>query len=381
MMRAKIFIVICCIFFVSAFIYFQSSKNIYKKIASEDSVYEELTRAFEETHQYFRNLGDKEALLLNKYELFKEKLPLLTELSQNQQEHIIDMYMYLALYFKKFQEGLDDLQNLEKVWNVSVSDYLLRQKIKFYLLLHQFKEIKELNLVVHEAYSTALLEVFDFLKRGDLSSMQDFVEGLRQMDQVSYDYFQRAVIVEKARKYIVSDDLNSLEELKQENNGDDLFMEEITALETQKQFLGEKIVFPASYDSNNHVLKISENNKITLLFVWGTFCPYCKMDLKKLVKLYEMKEEYNLEIIGLAFSTSAEQLRFYPLNINFPQILLDDEKNAECAQYAGQLLEALMLRGVPQILVLNPQGQLVLISDFNLFDEVLISNLLELKGK
>ena len=78
MMRAKIFIVICCIFFVSAFIYFQSSKNIYKKIASEDSVYEELTRAFEETHQYFRNLGDKEALLLNKYELFKEKLPLLT---------------------------------------------------------------------------------------------------------------------------------------------------------------------------------------------------------------------------------------------------------------------------------------------------------------
>ena len=92
--------------------------------------------------------------------------------------------------------------------------------------------------------------------------------------------------------------------------------------------------------------------KPVILFFWTTWCPYCRVELKKLNQQYssQMAKE-GITVLGINVSESENKVRRffkgYPLNF---RILLDKD---------GLLADKYGLMGVPTYIFLDKSGQVI----------------------
>ena len=95
----------------------------------------------------------------------------------------------------------------------------------------------------------------------------------------------------------------------------------------------------------------SYKGKPVILFFWTTWCPYCRVELRKLNQQYSQMAKEGITILGVDVSESENKVqRFfkgYPLNF---KMLLDK---------FGLLADKYDLMGVPTYVFLDKTGQVI----------------------
>jgi peroxiredoxin len=93
----------------------------------------------------------------------------------------------------------------------------------------------------------------------------------------------------------------------------------------------------------------SYKGKPVMLFFWTTWCPYCRVELKKLNQQYPLMVQEGIAIFGVNVSEPEYKVQrfFQGYQLNF-KILLDK---------AGLLADKYGLMGVPTFIFLDKAGQ------------------------
>ncbi len=100
-------------------------------------------------------------------------------------------------------------------------------------------------------------------------------------------------------------------------------------------------------DGNEHTLS-DYKGKVVLINFWTIYCPSCRREISKLVKLREKYKDEELVILGVGFDRKSNNLKvFRDINkINY-HVLIGDEET----------LKKYKLRGVPTTYIMNKKGE------------------------
>lgn len=135
---------------------------------------------------------------------------------------------------------------------------------------------------------------------------------------------------------------------------------EAEALKQAKATLASFQPYPFSFelpDLDGQPVKLDEiRGKITIVDVWGTWCPPCRIELPHFVDLYERYHDRGLEIVGVTYeqTTSNEQAtakvrEFLEKEIKLPyRLVLGDE---------ATMVKMEPFEGFPTTLFLDATGQ------------------------
>lgn len=106
-------------------------------------------------------------------------------------------------------------------------------------------------------------------------------------------------------------------------------------------------------DLSGQVVNISNyQGKPVILFFWTTWCPYCRVELKKLNQQYPLMTKEGIVILGINVNESDYKVKrfFKGYALNF-KILLDKD---------GLLANKYDLMGVPTYIFLDKTGEIIL---------------------
>ncbi len=101
-------------------------------------------------------------------------------------------------------------------------------------------------------------------------------------------------------------------------------------------------------DGNEHTLS-DYKGKVVLINFWTIYCPSCRREMSKLIKLREKYKDEELVFLGVGFDRKSSNLKvFRDVNkINY-DVLVGDE----------QTLKKYKIRGVPTTFIMNKKGEL-----------------------
>lgn len=137
------------------------------------------------------------------------------------------------------------------------------------------------------------------------------------------------------------------------------------------------------FDGNIH--KYSEdyqNNNLTILYQWASWCPYSKAFTPKLVSAYEKYKDVGLKILGIVdyYSDTEEDVSssITNLGITWPNISEIcyygepwDYNNPQYNEKNNVVIPMRLFSGTPKLFAINQQGELVLESFFADYDDLL----------
>lgn len=103
----------------------------------------------------------------------------------------------------------------------------------------------------------------------------------------------------------------------------------------------------ADLDGNKVALKDFQD-KVIALFFWATWCPYCRKEVPKLVKLNQEFNDKGLVILAIDYNENVNKLKQFAQknSINY-KILIDK---------TGEVFETYGIPGVPVVMFLDKQG-------------------------
>ncbi|MDX1479919.1 MAG: TlpA disulfide reductase family protein [Saprospiraceae bacterium] len=96
------------------------------------------------------------------------------------------------------------------------------------------------------------------------------------------------------------------------------------------------------------------NDKITVMSFWATWCAPCKRELDALMEFYpDWQESYNAEILAITIDNARALAKVKPLVVQkgWPYEILSDPNQ--------ELQQALNFQAIPQTFVLNREGEIV----------------------
>lgn len=90
------------------------------------------------------------------------------------------------------------------------------------------------------------------------------------------------------------------------------------------------------------------SGKVIALFFWATWCPYCRRETTKLIKLKQEFKDRNLEILAINYREDIKKLKQFAIkqDINY-RILLDKK---------GEVFKLYNIAGVPGVIILDRKG-------------------------
>jgi thiol-disulfide isomerase/thioredoxin len=154
------------------------------------------------------------------------------------------------------------------------------------------------------------------------------------------------------------------------------------AREHARELLSQNKPFPFSFElpglSGKRVSLADFQGKITIVDVWGTWCPPCRMEIPHFIKLYKRYHDRGLEIVGINYERAAddakakEMVREFVTKQGIPyRCVIGDEKTQE---------QIPMFEGYPTTLFLGRDGavRLKVVGYHSFLDlDAIVSNLLE----
>lgn len=106
--------------------------------------------------------------------------------------------------------------------------------------------------------------------------------------------------------------------------------------------------------SNVDISKYSDNEKITVISFWATWCTPCKKELNNISEIYEeWVDDYDVEVVAISIddSRSTSKVKAYINGQGWDfEVLLDSNSD---------LKRALNFQTVPFTLLLNQEGEIV----------------------
>ena len=99
-----------------------------------------------------------------------------------------------------------------------------------------------------------------------------------------------------------------------------------------------------------------ENNKLTLVDCWASWCGPCMAEMPNLVNIYANYHEAGLEIVGISFDKEREdwQNAVDRLNMTWPQ-------GSELNGWENQMMEKYGVQSIPCTFLINQQGTILAI--------------------
>ncbi|MDL2266442.1 TlpA family protein disulfide reductase [Desulfovibrio sp. OttesenSCG-928-G15] len=94
----------------------------------------------------------------------------------------------------------------------------------------------------------------------------------------------------------------------------------------------------------------AEKGKVVVVNVFASWCPPCRDEIPGLVNLRKLMPKDKVEFIGVSVDKEPKALANYmeEMNINYSVLL-----------GKGDFIQRIRVRAVPQLLIYNPQGELV----------------------
>lgn len=110
-------------------------------------------------------------------------------------------------------------------------------------------------------------------------------------------------------------------------------------------------------DKNKTIKLNSYTGKTVLVDFWASWCPYCRIANKNLVKLYDKYKEQNFEIVGISVDISkAKWLQAIKEDkLKSPQLIDPKGFDAKSVAIFG-------VKGIPSTYLFNASGKLVAIN-------------------
>ena len=103
-----------------------------------------------------------------------------------------------------------------------------------------------------------------------------------------------------------------------------------------------------------NIQNYGNNDKITVMSFWATWCAPCKRELDALMEFYpDWQESYNAEILAITIDNARALAKVKPLVVHkgWPYEILSDPNQ--------ELQQALNFQAIPQTFVLNREGEIV----------------------
>ena len=114
-------------------------------------------------------------------------------------------------------------------------------------------------------------------------------------------------------------------------------------------------VMVRSLDGKSEKIKsYTENNPLTIISFWATWCSPCKRELDAMVELYpQWKEKYQIELLAISTDNPRQLAKVRPMVAaqGWPYVILTDA-NAE-------LKNALNFQAIPHTLIVDKNGNIV----------------------
>lgn len=102
-------------------------------------------------------------------------------------------------------------------------------------------------------------------------------------------------------------------------------------------------------DLEGNSISLSDSSgKVTALFFWATWCPYCRNETAKLIKLKQEFKDEDLEILAINYREDIDKLKQFAIKrgINY-RILLDKK---------GEVFKLYNIPGVPALIIVDRKG-------------------------
>ena len=127
-----------------------------------------------------------------------------------------------------------------------------------------------------------------------------------------------------------------------------------------------------------NIKSFAENNKITVLSFWATWCSPCKRELDAIADIYpDWQDEYDMELVAVTIDDARALAKVKPMvaSKGWEYTILSDAN--------GDLQRALNFQTVPMTFLLDKDGNVVYThSGYNVGDELeLEDKIRELSGK
>ena len=101
---------------------------------------------------------------------------------------------------------------------------------------------------------------------------------------------------------------------------------------------GKRVVITGALLSGGHLSTAKWKGKVVVIDFWATWCPWCRVEMPSIEKLYHRYRSQGLEIVGVPLSDTAPAVRSY-LNAHskaaWPEIFDEGAGNAALAQKLG----------------------------------------------
>jgi thiol-disulfide isomerase/thioredoxin len=102
------------------------------------------------------------------------------------------------------------------------------------------------------------------------------------------------------------------------------------------------------------VSKYAQNNKLTVISFWATWCSPCKKELNNIAELYDdWKKDYGVEVVAISIDDSRQsaKVKSYVNSVKWPyDILLDMNEDMK---------RALNFQTVPFTILIDKKGKIV----------------------